>query len=167
MLLFNKQKYLHGLLFGVFIASCSFEPAWIAKDNKTKILWQRVDIKEPITSNEFRLNRYLASRIGDAKDAEFSLEYELFTETKRTALSFDGKAYRIRILGEIKFSLLHSEKDTVLLSSSVKDSLGYSDAILAVTDQASERDAYKRLMVLLGDRMVDELLSSKIMNDET
>ena len=167
MLLFNKQNYLLALLFGVFIASCDFEPAWIAKDNKIKILWQKVNLKEPITSNEFRLNRYLTSRIGDAKDAKFSLEYELFTETKRTALSFDGKAYRIRILGEIKFSLLHSEKDTVLLSSSVKDSLGYSDAILAVTDQASERDAYKRLMVLLGDRMVDELLSSKIMNDET
>ena len=167
MLLFNKQNYLLALLFGVFIASCAFEPAWIAKDNKIKILWQRVDLREPITSNEFRLNRYLASRIGDAEDAEFFLEYELFTETKRTALSFDGKANRIRILGEVKFSLIHSEKDTILLSSSVKDSLGYSDAILAVTDQASERDAYKRLMVLLGDRMVDELLSSKIMNDET
>ena len=167
MLLFNKQKYLLSLLFGLFIASCSFEPAWIAKDNKTKILWQKVSLKEPSTNSEFSFNRYLTSRIGAAKDAEFFLDYEIFTETKRTALSFDGKAYRIRILGEIKFSLLHSEKDTVLLSSSVKDSLGYSDAILAVTDQASERDAYKRLMVLLGDRIVAELLSSKIMNDET
>ena len=167
MLLFDKQKYLLAVLCSVFIASCSFEPAWIAEENKTKILWRRVHIQEPITRNEFRLNRYLASRIGHAKDAEFFLEYELSTETKRTALSFDGKAYRIRILGEVKFSLIHSEKDTILLSSSVKDSLGYSDAILAVTDQASERDAYKRLMVLLGDRIVDELLSSKIMNDET
>ena len=167
MLLFNKQNYLLALLFGVFIASCAFEPAWIAEDNKIKILWQRVHIKEPITSNEFRLNRYLASRIGHAKDAEFFLEYELSTETKRTALSFDGKAYRIRILGEVKFSLLHNKKNTIVFSSSVKDSLGYSDAILAETDQASERDAYKRLMVLLGDRIVDELLSSKIMNDET
>ena len=167
MLLFDKKKYIFSILVSVFIAGCSFEPAWIAGNNKAKTFWQKIDLKEPITSNEFRLNRYLASRIGDAEDAEFFLEYELFTETKRTALSFDGKAYRIRILGEVKFSLLHSEKDTILLSSSVKDSLGYSDAILAVTDQASERDAYKRLMVLLGDRMVDELLSSKIMNDET
>ncbi len=158
MLLFNKQNYLLALLFGVFIASCAFEPAWIAEDNKIKILWQRVALRESTTSKEFRLNRYLASRIGGAEDAEFFLEYELFTETKRN---------RIRILGEVKFSLIHSEKDTILLSSSVKDSLGYSDAILAVTDQASERDAYKRLMVLLGDRIVDELLSSKIMNDET
>ena len=55
----------------------------------------------------------------------------------------------------------------ILFSSNVKDSLGYSDAILTVADQASERDAYKRLMVLLGDRIVDELLSAKIMNDET
>ena len=93
MLLFNKQNYLLALLFGVFIASCAFEPAWIAKDNKIKILWQRVDLREPITSNEFRLNRYLASRIGDAEDAEFFLEYELFTETKRTALSFDCLLY--------------------------------------------------------------------------
>ena len=167
MLLFNTEKYLLALLLGVFVASCSFEPAWIATDNKIKTLWQRVDLREPITSNEFRLNRYLASRIGDAKDADFLLEYQLFTETKRTAFSFDGRANRIRIIGEVKFSLIHREKDTILLSSSVKDSLGYSDAILAVTDQASERDAYKRLMVLLGDRIVDELLSSKIMNDET
>ena len=167
MLLFKYQNYLLALLFGVFIASCAFEPAWIAKDNKRKILWQRVDLKEPITINEFRLNGYLASRIGDADDADFFLQYELFTETKRTALSFDGKAYRIRILGEVKFSLLHSAEDTILFSSSVKDSLGYSDAIMAATDQASERDAYNRLMVLLGDRIVDELLSSKILNDET
>ena len=167
MLLFNKKKYLLALLVNIFTASCSFEPAWIAKDNKIKTIWQRVDIKEPITNNEFHLNRYLVSRIGYAKDAKFFLEYELSTESKRTALSFDGKSYRIRILGEVKFSLIHNGKDTIVFSSSVKDSLGYSDAILAVTDQASERDAYKRLMVLLGDRIIDELLSSKIMNDET
>ena len=167
MLLFNKQKYLFALLFGLFTASCSFEPAWIAKDNKSKILWQRVDIKEPITSNEDRLNRYLASRVGDAEDAEFFLEYELFTKTKRTALSFDGKAYRIRIQGEVRFSLIHNSKNIILVSSSVKDSLGYSDAILAVTDQASERDAYARLMVLLGDKIVDELLRSETLYDET
>jgi hypothetical protein len=167
MLLFNKQNYLLALLFGVVIASCTFEPAWIAKDDKVKNFWRKIELKEPITSNEFRLTRYLASRIGDAKDAEYFLEYELFTETKRTALSFDGKAYRIRILGEVKFSLINNEKNTIMLSSSVKDSLGYSDAILAVTDQASERDGYKRLMVLLGDRIVNELLSSKILNDET
>ena len=71
MLLFNKQNYLLALLFGVFIASCAFEPAWIAEDNKIKILWQRVALREPTTSNEFRLNRYLASRIGGAEDAEF------------------------------------------------------------------------------------------------
>ena len=72
MLLFNKQNYLLALLFGVFIASCAFEPAWIAKDNKIKILWQRVDLREPITSNEFRLNRYLASRIGMPRMQSFS-----------------------------------------------------------------------------------------------
>tara|TARA_B100001996_G_C18429050_1_gene503790 strand:+ start:197 stop:700 length:504 start_codon:yes stop_codon:yes gene_type:complete len=167
MLLFDKKKYIFYFLLSIFIASCSFEPAWIAGDNKAKILWQKVDLKEPKTSNEFRLNRYLVSRIGDAEDAEFFLKYELFTETKRTALSFDGKAYRIRIHGEVKFSLIQNGENTILVSSSVKDSLGYSDAILAVTDQASERDAYARLMILLGDRIIDELLRSEILYDET
>ena len=167
MLLFDKKKYIFSLLLSVFIASCSFEPAWIAGNNKAKIFWQKIDLKEPKTSNEFRLNRYLVSRFGDAEDAEFFLEYELFTETKRTALSFDGKAYRIRIQGEVKFSLIHNSKNIVLVSSSVKGSRGYSDAILAVTDQASKRHAYARLMVLLGDKIVDELLRSETLNDET
>ena len=167
MLLFDKKKYIFSLLLSIFISSCSFEPAWMAGNNKSKILWQKIDLKEPKTSNEFRLNRYLVSRVGDAKDAKFLLKYELFTDTKRTALSFDGKAYRIRIHGEIKFSLIHNSNNTILVSSTVKDSLGYSDAILAVTDQASERDAYARLMVLLGDKIVDELLRSKNLQDET
>ena len=47
----------------------------------------------------------------------------------------------------------------------IRDS--YSDAILAVTDEASERDAYARLMVLLGDRIGDKLLSSETLHDET
>ena len=63
--------------------------------------------------------------------------------------------------------LIHNSRNVVLISSSVKDSLGYSDAILAVTDQASERDAYARLMVLLGDKIVDELLRSETLNNET
>ena len=167
MLLFDKKKYILSLLFSIFISSCSFEPAWIAGNNKSKILWQKVDLIKPKTSNEFRLNRYLVSRVGDAKDVKFLLKYELFTDTKRTALSFDGKAYRIRIQGEVKFSLIHNSKNIILVSSSVKDSLGYSDAILAVTDQASERDAYARLMVLLGDKIVDELLRSETLYDET
>ena len=167
MLLFDKKKYIFPLLISIFISSCSFEPAWIAGNNKAKTLWQKVDLKESKTSNEFRLNRYLVSRFGDAEDAEFLLKYQLFTETKRTAFSFDGKAYRIRIHGEVKFSLVHNSNNTILVSSSVKDSLGYSDAILAVTDQASERDAYARLMVLLGDKIIDELLRFKTLYDET
>ncbi len=167
MLLFDKKKYSFSILLSVFIAGCSFEPAWIAGNNKAKTFWRKIDLKEPKTSNEFRLNSYLASRIGEAEDAEFFLKYELFTETERTALSFDGKAYRIRINGEVKFSLIHNSGNVVLISSSVKDSLGYSDAILAVTDQASERDAYARLMVLLGDKIVDELLRSETLNNET
>ena len=167
MLLFDKKKYIFALLLSVSIVGCSFEPAWVAGNNKAKIFWQKIDLKEPKTSSEFRLNRYLVSRVGDAKDAEFFLEYELSTETKRTALSFDGKAYRIRIQGEVKFSLINKSENIVLVSSNVKDSLGYSDAILAVTDQASERDAYERLMVLLGDKIVDELLKSETLNDET
>ena len=167
MLLFDKKKYIFPILLSIFIAGCSFEPAWIAGNNKAKIFWQKIDLKEPKTSNEFHLNRYLVSRVGGAEDAEFLLKYELFTNTRRTALSFDGKAYRIRIHGEVTFSLIHSSKNVVLVSSSVKDSLGYSDAILAVTDQASERDAYARLMVLLGDKIVDELLRSEPLKNET
>ena len=167
MLLFDKKKYIFSTLLSVFIAGCSFEPAWRAGNNKANMYWQKIDLKAPKTSNEFRLNRYLVSRVGDAEDAEFLLKYELFTKTKRTALSFDGKAYRIRIQGEVKFSLINKSENIVLVSSNVKDSLGYSDAILAVTDQASERDAYERLMVLLGDKIVDELLKSETLNDET
>ena len=167
MLLFDKKRYLFALLLSIFVAACSFEPAWISKNQKAKIFWRNVDLKEPKTSNEFRLNRHLASRLGKAHDSELLLKYELFTDTKRAALSFDGKAYRIRIHGEVKFSLVQNGDNIILISSVVKDSVGYSDAILAVTDQASERDAYARLMVLLGDRIVDELLSSEILYDET
>lgn len=167
MSLFKKDKYLFALLIGVFLVGCSFQPAWVPKNQKAKILWERVDFKEAKTSNEFRLNRYLASRLGKASDAELFLKYELFTETKRSAFSFDGKAFRIRIHGEVKFSLIQNSENTILLTSSVKDSAAYSDAILAVTDEASERDAYARLMVLLGDRIVDKLLSSETLYDET
>ena len=167
MSLFKKDKYLFALLIGVFLVGCSFQPAWAPKNQKAKILWERVDFKEAKTSNEFRLNRYLVSRLGKAIDAELLLTYELFTETKRSALSFDGKAFRIVIHGEVKFSLIQNEKNIILLTSSVSDSAAYSDSILAVTDEASERDAHARLMVLLGDRIVDELLSYETLYDET
>ena len=165
MSLFKKDKYLFALLIGVFLVGCSFQPAWVSKNQKAKILWERIDFKEAKTSNEFRLNRHLVSRLGKAIDAELLLTYELFTETKRSALSFDGKAFRILIHGEVKFSLIQNEKNIILLTSSVSDSAAYSDSILAVTDEASERDAYARLMVLLGDRIVDELLSSEPLHD--
>jgi LPS-assembly lipoprotein len=167
MSLFKKKKYLFNLLIGVFLVGCSFQPAWVSKNQKAKILWERIDFKEAKNSNEFRLNRHLVSRLGKAIDAELLLKYELFTETKRSALSFDGKAFRILIHGEVKFSLIQNEKNIILLTSSVSDRAAYSDSILAVTDEASERDAYARLMVLLGDRIVDELLSSETLHDET
>tara|TARA_B100000902_G_C26951593_1_gene736091 strand:- start:113 stop:616 length:504 start_codon:yes stop_codon:yes gene_type:complete len=167
MLLFDKKKYLFTLLLSVFVAACSFEPAWVAKEHKAKVLWQKIELKEPKTSNEFHLNRHLASRLGKAKNSDLYINYELFTETKRTALSFDGKAYRILIHGEVNFSLIKNGDNKILVRSSVEGRLGYSDSTLAITDQASERDAYARLMVLLGDRIVDELLSSEILYDET
>ena len=70
MLLFKKKKYLFTLLICVFLVGCSFQPAWVAKNQKAEILWERVDFIEAKTSNEFLLNRYLASRLGKATDAE-------------------------------------------------------------------------------------------------
>ena len=73
MLSFDKKKYIFSLLLSVFIAGCSFEPAWIAGNNKAKIFWQKIDLKEPKTISEFHLNRYLVSRVGEAEDEEFFL----------------------------------------------------------------------------------------------
>ena len=50
MLLFDKNKYVFSVLVGILIASCSFEPAWIAGNNKAKIFWQKIDLKEPKTT---------------------------------------------------------------------------------------------------------------------
>ena len=90
MLLFNKRKYLLALLFGVFIANCAFEPAWIAKDDKPNILWQKVELNKPKTDNDFHLTRHLASRIGETKDTELFLNYELYFNVDLLPTSASG-----------------------------------------------------------------------------
>ena len=52
MSLFKKKKYLFTLLIGVFLVGCSFQPAWVAKNQKAEILWERVDFIEAKTSNK-------------------------------------------------------------------------------------------------------------------
>jgi LPS-assembly lipoprotein len=117
-----------------------------------------VTVAEPDTEEEFAFTARLEDRLGRVQTPRYDLSFRLTTSEVDLAIDDSNNITRFNVEGRLVWSL--SEGDVVLISGEETAFTAYSATGSTISTLESERDARRRLMVILADKVVARLLAS-------
>lgn len=154
-MLLSNRKFL--LILPLMLAACGFTPVYGTGGTGTQ-LQNSITVSEPSTRNAFLTTQRIEERLGRAAEPAYRLNLSVRTDLASLAVDREGSITRYNLLGFADYSLVEVATGRVITSGSVDNFTGYSAAGTTVATLAAERDAQKRLMVLLADQIVTRVL---------
>ena len=118
----------------------------------------KIAFDTPETPDTYVLVRYLEERMGRSDAAAYGLSYSLSVREEGLAVTASQVIARQNVLGEMSFALRDLSDNTVVSSGKVSGMTGYSTTGSTVSTRAAQNDAHERLMIILADRMINQLL---------
>lgn len=157
MWLSNRRLFLLGGLSAT--AACGFTPVYGPQGGGTR-LQNAVGLPKPVSENDYSFNLRFEERMGLARGdgAPFALTRVLWTEQSGLGSTSAGVTTRYRILGRATYTLTDVATKKELTRGRTEAFTGYSTTGSTVATRAAERDAQARLMVILADQVIDNLI---------
>lgn len=155
---FNRRSFLLMAAGLPLVAGCSFEPVY-GPDSAATRLRNAILVDEPNNEDQFELVRQLEHRLGVADNARFGLSVALDINEAGVALTTDNRTTRKEVIGAGTYALRDLSSKEVLLSGKVDSFTGYSTTGSTVSELAARRDARRRLMIILADRITTEIIA--------
>ena len=152
----DRRAILGGL--AAALGGCGFTPVY-GPGGEARALRGAVLVEEPGDDFGFAFTRQVEERLGDPGAPRFDLAYDV--ETGQTGLGIDGsnEITRITIEGVLLWTLKPRGGDAVLLSGREVAFVGYAASGSTISTFQSERDAVRRLAIVLADAVVTRLLA--------
>ena len=138
------------------LAGCGFEPVY-APGNRAHGLRGRIDVAEPADEEGFALVRRLEDRLGQSAGGDLLLNAEIRIDEETVGFLPDGEISRYNVLGRVSWSL--SDGSGTRLSGSEQSFTSYSATSTTVATIVAQRNARERLMIVLADRIVADILA--------
>lgn len=145
------------VLLPLALAACGFTPVY-APGGSATALQNNLTVSEPDTRNGFLITQRIEERLGRAADPEYRLALTVRSREESLAVDREGNITRYNILGEADYTLVEAGTGRVITSGRADNFTGYSAAGTTVATLAAQRDAQRRLMVLLADQVVTRVL---------
>ncbi|MDG1430918.1 MAG: hypothetical protein P8L68_06740 [Paracoccaceae bacterium] len=146
----------HFLLASVALAGCGFTPVY-GPNGVGNSLQGQIELESPASTNTYNLVSYLEGRLGRADTPKFGLTYALSTRQEGLAVTSSQTIVRYNVLGELSYALRDLADNSVVASGKVTALTAYSASGTTIATQAARKDAHERLMVSLGDRLIERL----------
>lgn len=143
---------------GLSLAGCGFRPAY-GPGGTAEGLRGRIAVDAPDGIDDFTLVEQLETRLGRASAPRWRLSYRVATESEGLGVTAEQDTTRYNITGRAAFQLRDIDSGSVVQSGEVDSFTAYSATGSTVATRTAERDAYRRLMVILADEMVTRLLA--------
>ncbi|APG48608.1 putative secreted (periplasmic) protein [Phaeobacter porticola] len=149
----------------LLVAACGFTPVY-APGGTGSALYGAVTVQAPETlganedSDAYFLVQNLETRLGRSAAGDYGLDLKLRTRSEGQAITADNEITRYSIVGEAAYVLTRKSDGAIVASGDVENFTGYSATGTTVETLAGERDAHRRLMVILADQITTELLST-------
>ncbi|MGI9393376.1 MAG: LPS assembly lipoprotein LptE [Boseongicola sp.] len=138
------------------LAGCGFEPVY-APEGRAHGLRGRIDVAEPADEEGFALVQRLEDRLGSTAGGDLMLNAEIRVEEKAVGLLPDGSISRYNVLGQVNWSL--NDGSGPQISGNERSFTSYSATSTTVATIVAQRDARERLMIILADRIVADILA--------
>ena len=145
------------LMAAGLLSACGFTPAY-GPQGAAPALTAGLSLSDPVTRNDYLLNRRIEERLGRATIPTYRLKTQITVSEQGLGTTDDGDTTRVQLVGSVRFQLSLAEDDRVVIEGETDGFTGYSTTGSTVATMAAERDAEARLMTLLADQIVDRLI---------
>ena len=155
----DRRLFLTTCLSLVALGGCGFSPVY-APGGSAEGLRGSITVAEPSDANSYQLVQRLEERLGRNLSAPYELNYTVTTRSEGVGVTPRQEITRTQILGAITFSVTSSATGDVVEEGSVSNFTSYSTEGSTVSTASVERDAQRRLMVMLADMMVTRFIAT-------
>lgn len=145
-------------LLAVGATACGFTPIY-GPDGGGRALINSVLVEQPKGSDEFTLAQELENRLGPSSAPTYSLTFSLETESDSISITQTQETNRYNTIGSAKYTLTDRASGAVMQTGEVDGFTSYSSTGTTVATAAAEQDSYDRLMVVLADKIINELVT--------
>ncbi len=144
------------------LSACGFTPVYGPQGGGTA-LQNAIELTESRDETTYFFNRRFEERLGrGGPAAPYKLDVQLQRDTQDLGATSAGDVTRIRMIGRAFYSLKDEASGATLLEGRTNAFTGYSNTGTTVATRAAQNDAQKRLMVLLADQVIDDLLLADV-----
>ena len=157
---FKRQSVL-GLLLAAPLAACGFEPVYAPGTAGSEPIGQVV-VRAPTSIDSYELVQNLERRLGRSASPNYALGFALAIENEGQAVTITGEITRYRVRGIVDYALTPMGTEDPIATGRVESFTAYSATGNTVETLAAQRDAYRRLMAILADKLVTELQATAV-----
>ncbi|SMR83515.1 LPS-assembly lipoprotein [Aliiroseovarius halocynthiae] len=156
---FNRRLFLTSAIAGFALAGCGFTPVH-GPGGSAEGLRGAVTIAAPNDENGYAFVKRMEERLGRNLTAPYSLAYTITTRTEGVGVTPRQEITRTQVLGAVEFTVTSVATGEVIEKGTVSNFTSYSTEGSTVSTAAVERDANRRLMVLLADQITTRFLAT-------
>ena len=153
----SLYKRIIGFWALLLLGACGFEPVY-AQSTSTNSVRNNFDLSAPTDRGTYQFYHNLKGQISDNPQAQYALSYTISQSATNAATDADGKSHRGVLKGSLEYRITRKINGETVKTGKVKGFTSYSALASSVASDAAGRDATKRLMKILSDNLVDELI---------
>ncbi len=153
----DRRTFLLGAASLGLLAACGFSPVY-GPGGGADVLLGQIALDAPNTREGYLLTQRIEERLGRGVGGAYRLDYSVTVGTAGLGLSRTGDTTRYQKVGNVTYTLRDASSGDVLTRRNTSAFTGYSATGSNVSTFAAEQDAIRRLLVILGDQMVDQLI---------
>ncbi len=155
----SDRRIFLSLLAALPLAACGFTPAY-GPSGPARGLLGRVRVDDPDDKLSFDLVARLEERLGRTRTPAFLLSYEISTREQGQAIAPDNSITRYQLFGSAEYTIRDAATGDVLTKGRANGFTVFSAIGNRVESKASRADAGVRLMQILADRIVTDLIAT-------
>lgn len=147
------------LLCTLALAGCGFAPVY-GPDGGASGLSGSIEVDPPRDTEGFALVRRLEDRLGLATAPAYTLSADIRLSEVARGITIDQIITRYHVRGQASYRLRDAASGEILTSGDVSNFTAYATTGTPVATQSAQADARERLMAILADQIVAELLAT-------
>ena len=156
MLLYNRRRF-GVILAAAALAGCGFTPVY-GPDGTGAALLGQLSLDPPQDRNAYLLRRRIEERLGQATAGAWRLSTQIKTDDIGLGFTTEGDITRYNINGTTDYTLRRTGSSEIFRQGKIQHFTSYSATGTTVATLAAKRDAEVRLMTILADQIIDQLL---------
>lgn len=141
------------------LTGCGFTPAY-RPGSRGAALRGKVDILAPDDRESYTLVNRLTEQFGPTETPLYRLSYNISTTRNQIGITRDQEILRYHVAGEVSYTLTDITTGRLLAKRKASSFTAYSATGSSVDTLTASRDAYERLMVILADQMVSQIIAT-------